>query len=94
MAGRSSDAASQAVMLVGGLAAAVVARKIVPIVWVAATGKPAVDDPTDPDVDTRDALIYAVLTGVAVAVGRTLVSRRATALKRRGSTATKAVAST
>lgn len=81
MAGRGNDAASQAVLLIGGLAAAAVARKVVPIVWVAATGRPAVTDPSDPEVDTKDALFYAVLTGIAVAIGRTLVSRRAAALK-------------
>ena len=91
MAGRESNLGSQAVLMIGGLVAAAVARKVVPIVWVAATGKPVVDDPSDPDVETRDAVVYAVLTGVAVAVGRTLVSRRANALKHRGAASTKAV---
>jgi len=94
MAGRSNELAGQAVQMIGWVAAAALARKLVPIVWVAATGKPDIDDPADPDVDTRDAIVYAVLTAVAVSVGRTLVNRQATALKQRGSTATKAVAST
>ncbi len=92
MAARESNLASQAVLMIGGIVAAAVARKVVPIIWVAATGKPAVDDPSDPDVQTRDAIVYAVLTGVAVAVGRTLVSRRANAMKRHGTSPTAAVA--
>ena len=85
MAGKRGDLASQAMLMVGGIVAANMARKVVPVVWTAATGKPAVDDPNDPDVATRDALVYSILTAVAVAVGRTLVSRRATALKARNS---------
>lgn len=81
MAGRGSNVGSQAVLMVGGLVAAAVARKVVPVIWVAATGKPAVTDPTDPEVDTKDAIFYAVLTGIAVSIGRTLVSRRASAMK-------------
>jgi hypothetical protein len=93
MAARGSNQGSQAVLMVGGVIAAALARKVVPIIWVAATGKPAVDDPSDPEVETRDAILYAVLTGVAVSIGRTLVSRRASAMKRRGDAPT-AVAAT
>ena len=81
MAGRRGDLASQAMLLVGGLVAAAVARKVVPVLWVAATGRPIVVDTSDPDVDAKEAIIYAVLTGIAVSIGRTVVSRRASALR-------------
>ena len=63
--------------LVSALAAAAAARKGLNTSWKAATGKNPPENPADPDVDVKEAIAWAVLSGVAVAVARMLAQRKA-----------------
>ena len=81
MAGRRTNLGSQALLVVGGLAAAAVARKVVNIVWVAVTGREVPDDPNDPEVSTREAVAFAVASAATVGAAKLMVTRKATALK-------------
>ena len=49
--------------------AAGLARKAVDGAWKVATGKKPPDNPADPDVDAREAVAWALMTGVAIGVG-------------------------
>jgi hypothetical protein len=82
MAGRGANLGSQAVLVVGGLAAAAAAKKAVTIVWVAVTGREVPDDPADPAVATREAIAFAVASAATVGAAKLLVTRKANALKR------------
>ena len=81
MAGRGANTGAQALLVVGGLAAAAVARKVVNIVWVAATGREVPSDPNDPKVSTREAVAFAVASAATVGTAKVLVARKANALK-------------
>jgi hypothetical protein len=63
--------------LLSAVAAATVARKGLNTSWKAATGKNPPENPADPDVDVKEAIAWAVLSGVAVAVARMLAQRKA-----------------
>jgi hypothetical protein len=63
--------------LVAALAAATAARKALNTSWRAATGKPPPANPASPDVDMREALAWAAVSGTIVAVARMLATRRA-----------------
>lgn len=63
--------------LVAALLAATLARKGLNSFWRAATGKEPPANPADPDVEFREALAWAVVSGTLVAVVRMLASRRA-----------------
>ena len=63
--------------LVSALGAAVVARKAIDKSWTVATGKKPPENPADPDVQLREAIAWAVLTGALVALARMLAQRRA-----------------
>lgn len=63
--------------LVSALAAATAVRKGLNASWKAATGKNPPENPADPDVDVREAVAWAVLSGVAIAVARMLAQRKA-----------------
>jgi hypothetical protein len=84
MAGRAENPiVSEAVFVAGGLLAAVLARRVVNVVWVAATGKQVPDDPADPRVSTGEAVAFAVATGAVMGVARLLVLRKANAIRAR-----------
>lgn len=68
-------------MVVGGLAAAALARKVVNVVWVAATGRRVPADVNDPSVSTGEAVAFAVASAATVGTAKLLVARRASALK-------------
>jgi hypothetical protein len=63
--------------LVGARAAATAARKALNTSWRAATGKAPPANPASPDVDMREALAWAAVSGTIVAVARMLATRRA-----------------
>jgi hypothetical protein len=63
--------------LVSALGAAAAARKALNTSWKAATGKKPPENPADPDVDIREAVAWAVLSGVAIGVARMLAQRKA-----------------
>jgi hypothetical protein len=63
--------------LVAALVAATTARKALNATWKAATGKPPPANPASPDVEMREALTWAAVSGTIVAVARMLATRRA-----------------
>ena len=65
--------------LVGAVIAAVVAA-VLKKVWTKATGD-APPDPRDPDASVRDALVWAGVSGVGVAVARMITARITAALE-------------
>lgn len=62
--------------LISTLGAASVARKGLSTFWKAATGKNPPENPADPDVVLREALAWAVLSGMAIGVARMLAQRK------------------
>ncbi len=60
-----------------GLAAAMVAKKVLDGGWRAATGKTPPANPADPDVDIWEAVLWATVSGTAIGVARMLAGRRA-----------------
>ena len=67
--------------MVGGLAAAAAAHKVVNVVWVAVTGRRVPEDPNNPEVSTHEALAFAVASAATVGAAKVLVARKANALK-------------
>jgi hypothetical protein len=63
--------------LVAALMAATAARKGLNASWRAATGKPPPANPASPEVDMREALVWAAVSGTIIAVARMLATRRA-----------------
>ena len=63
--------------LVSALGAAAIAKKALNTGWRAATGKNPPANPADPDVDMREAVIWAVVSGTLIALARMLATRRA-----------------
>jgi hypothetical protein len=63
--------------LVAGLGAAAVMRKLLDHSWKAASGKNPPENPADPDVSIGEAVMWASVTGAAVALARMLAQRRA-----------------
>jgi hypothetical protein len=63
--------------LIAALVAATAARKALNASWRAATGKPPPANPASPDVEMREALLWAAASGTIVAVARMLATRRA-----------------
>jgi len=63
--------------LVAGLGAAALTRKLLDRSWKVAAGKNPPENPADPDVSIAEAVVWASLTGAAVALARMLAQRRA-----------------
>ncbi len=72
MAGKSQNVAA----LVATLGATAVAKKVADKTWTMSAGKEPPTDPTDPDVELREALVWAVISGAAVSIARTMIARR------------------
>ncbi len=72
MAGKSQNV----VALVATLGATAVAKKIADKTWKVSAGKEPPTDPSDPDVEFREAIVWAVISGTAVSVARMLIARR------------------
>jgi hypothetical protein len=63
------------VSTVAALLAGLAANKLVARSWRAATGHPAPTDPDQPDVDLREALLFAVISGALIALARLVAVR-------------------
>lgn len=63
--------------LAAALLGATVARKSLNKAWQTATGKNPPANPADPDVDFREAVLWAIASGTAVQLARMLATRRA-----------------
>lgn len=66
-----------ALSLVATLASTVLAKKGIDTLWRVVTGKRPPENPADPDVATREAVLWALASGAAVALIKMLVTRRA-----------------
>lgn len=78
MAGTDEKASvGDKVLLMAGTAiAAALAARVVKVGWVVVTGANPPEDPGDPGVQLREALVAAALTAVTAATLRTLVMRK------------------
>lgn len=63
--------------LASSLGAATVAKKSLTTSWKAATGKTPPANPADPDVEMREAVMWAVASGTLVGLARMLAQRKA-----------------
>lgn len=63
--------------MVSALLAAQAVRRGLNTGWKAATGKKPPSNPADPDVNLREAVAWAALSGVTVGVSRMLAQRKA-----------------
>jgi hypothetical protein len=63
--------------LVAGLGAAALTRILLDRSWKVAAGKNPPENPADPDVSLGEAVVWASVTGAAVALARMLAQRRA-----------------
>ena len=63
--------------LAAALGAAALAKKGLNTTWRAATGKNPPANPADPDVDVREAVAWAAVSGTLIAIARMLATRRA-----------------
>lgn len=77
MGSESNSKAFAAFSLVAALGAAAVVKKGLNTSWRAATGKNPPANPADPDVDFKEALLWAAISGVLIALARMLATRRA-----------------
>jgi hypothetical protein len=77
MASGSGSRAWSAFSLVAALGAAAIAKKGLNTTWRAATGKNPPANPADPDVDLKEAVAWAAVSGTFIALARMLATRRA-----------------
>ncbi|MGZ5398838.1 MAG: DUF4235 domain-containing protein [Nocardioides sp.] len=63
--------------LVAVLAAAAVTKKALNSSWKAATGKTPPANPADPDVDVKEAVAWAAVSGALIGLARMGAARRA-----------------
>lgn len=80
MAGKAQNVAGLASML----AATAVTKKVLDGVWrLGSGGKTPPNDPADPEVEFREAVVWAVLSGTAVSLVRLMMARRMARTERR-----------
>ncbi|GAA1912921.1 DUF4235 domain-containing protein [Nocardioides marmoribigeumensis] len=88
MAGKAQNV----VALVATLGVTAVAKKAVDATWkIGSGGKEPPTDPADPDIEVREAIVWAVVSGAAISVARMFLARRLARNERRTSRVTKAV---
>jgi hypothetical protein len=78
MSDQHADVATRIAGGVAAFAAAWAARKLISLVWTRATGKEPPVHPEDLEVGLKEALGWAVVTGVAMEAARLLATRAAT----------------
>ena len=78
MAGKTSNV----IGLVMSLGATAVAKKAVDATWKLGAGKKPPTDPTDPDIELREAMLWAVLSGAVIGVAKMWASRKLAASAR------------
>ena len=88
MSGKSQNA----VALLGTLGITAVVKKAVDATWrIGSGGKEPPTDPGDPDVEVREAIVWAIVSGAAISVARMFLARRLARNVRRETRVTKAV---
>ena len=65
---------------VAAIGASVVARKMTDGTWKFVTGNDSPSNPEDPDIDIKEAVAFAILSGVLVGLARMLANRETTKL--------------
>ncbi|GAA0309880.1 DUF4235 domain-containing protein [Kineococcus aurantiacus] len=60
-----------------GILATAVASRVTKKIWVTATGSPPPDNPEDPDVAWREAVVWALASGAIIGLTRLVVERQA-----------------
>lgn len=65
--------------------AGVVARKTTDGTWKFVTGSDSPENPDDPDIDIKEAIAFAVLSGALVGLARMLANRQTTRMMAKGS---------
>ena len=79
-----SGKADNVVALASTLAATALAKKAVDTTWkVGSKGKTPPTDPADPDVELREAIVFALLSGAAISVVRLFIARKLAQKERR-----------
>ncbi|GAA5163891.1 DUF4235 domain-containing protein [Ornithinimicrobium tianjinense] len=58
--------------------ASIIAKKTTDGTWKIVTGRNVPNNPDDPEVDLKEAIAFAVLSGALIALSRMLVNRQAT----------------
>lgn len=72
-----SGKADNVVALISTLVATAVAKKTLDTTWkVGSKGKTPPTDPADPDIELREAVVFAVLSGAVISVARLLIARK------------------
>ena len=88
MAGKAQNVVGLASML----AATALTKKVLDRVWrLGSGGKTPPNDPADPDVELREAVVWSVLSGMAVSLVRLGMARRLAASERRQNEVAKVV---
>ncbi len=75
---------------VAAIIAAAFARQGLSASWRVATGKKPPTNPSNPDTDVKEALLWAALSGMVFAISRTLATRRAASYMARSKAPSKA----
>ena len=78
MSDQRTDMVTRVTGMAAAFAAAFVARKLITFVWTKATGKEPPVSPEDPEVGMKEALGWALVTGVGLEAARLLATRAAT----------------
>jgi Protein of unknown function (DUF4235) len=79
-----SGKTDNAVALASTLAATAVAKKAVDTTWkMGSRGKTPPTDPADPDIDLREAILFALISGAVVSVVRLFIARKLAEKERR-----------
>jgi hypothetical protein len=78
MSDQRTDLVTRVAGMAAAFAAAFVARKLITFVWTKATGREPPVSPEDPEVGIKEALGWAVVTGVGLEAARLLATRAAT----------------
>jgi NhaP-type Na+/H+ or K+/H+ antiporter len=73
------------IALVSSLAGATIARKVLTLVWTKATGKEPPANPEHPDVTWAEAMAWAGVSGIVVAMAKLVAQRQAAATWHRAS---------
>lgn len=80
MSGKAQNVAA----LVSTLGVTAVAKKVVDAVWKAGSrGKNPPTDPADPDINLREAVLFAVISGAVISVARLFIARKFAKSERR-----------
>ncbi len=79
-----SGKTENAVALVSTLGATAVAKKAIDATWkLGSKGKTPPTDPADPDIDLREAIVFAVISGAVISVVRLFIARKLAEKERR-----------